>query len=558
MNWTIKNKMILIGAVAALSLAAQAGLSWYFGVNIAEKATQAEVSAQQLDYISDMKAANLEMVLMAMDSIIDKAEGQIQPERQEVVARNVALLKELGGKLLGMSESEDKEILQRIIDKIDPLAKGIQVDLKQMIESNASQAEFAKLDDVIDEFGEGMTDALSAFAKTLKQRHADAIADEHDEIALSGIASLVGFILCQAVLAFMLLYVGRGIVNAVTGMTEAMRLLADGDKSVEIPSTDAKDEIGEMAQALFVFKNNLIRNEELAAEQKREQEERSARASRISETTSTFDKEVSTVLETVTAAASEMEATSQTMTETAEQTSHQASTVASASEEMNVNVQTVASAAEELSSSIREISDRVQESSGITQSATVTANQTQDNVRGLSQAADRIGEVVQLINDIAEQTNLLALNATIEAARAGDAGKGFAVVASEVKSLANQTTQATESIGQQVAAVQSATRDAVNSMDEIVSVISRINEIGGSIAAAVEEQSATTGEIARNVQQAAAGAQEVSVSILKVNEAAGESGAAAGQVYTASTELSREAEHLRELVQSFLEEVRAA
>ena len=172
----------------------------------------------------------------------------------------------------------------------------------------------------------------------------------------------------------------------------------------------------------------------------------------------------------------------------------------------------------------------------------MTANNTQDKVRGLSEAADRVGEVVQLINDIAGQTNLLALNATIEAARAGDAGKGFAVAASEVKSLANQTTQATESISQQVNAVQSATMEAVGSMDEIVSVINRINETGSGIAAAVEEQSATTGEIAENVQQAAEGAREVSTSILKVNEAANESGSATSDVLGAATELSRQSE----------------
>lgn len=558
MTWTITNKMILIGTVAALSLAAQAALSWYYSVVISDRVDDAAIAEQQLEHVTEMRTANLEMVLMAMDSIIDKAEGQIQPERQEIIAASIATLKERGAKLLAAAPDADKAEVQAILGKIDPLAKGIQVDLKALIESNASQDEFSRIDDIIDEFGEGMTDALVTYSEKMRGAFQASVDAEYDALTESGIVSLIAFIACQALLAFMLLSVGRGIVAAVAGMTEAMRTLAEGNKAVDIPSTEAKDEIGEMAQAVLVFKTNMIRNDELAAERETEQRERAERASSIESSTTRFDNEVSAVLETVTTSAKAMEDTSQVMTETAEQTSHQAGTVASASEEMTVNVQTVASAAEQLSSSIGEISDRVQESSGISQSATVTANQTQDKVRGLSEAADRIGEVVQLINDIAEQTNLLALNATIEAARAGDAGKGFAVVASEVKSLANQTTQATESISQQVTAVQSATREAVGSMEEIVAVINRINEIGGSIAAAVEEQSATTGEIARNVQEAAAGSQEVATSILKVNEAAGEAGMAAGQVYNASSELSREAVHLRELVQSFLSEVRAA
>jgi len=322
---------------------------------------------------------------------------------------------------------------------------------------------------------------------------------------------------------------------------------------------DRRDELGPVAVALRAF----VADQERVAQMTEEQETLKQRAeeerqSAMQTMATDFQNSVGTIVETVSSSATELEASSQTMAQTAEQTSHEASTVASAAEEMNVNVQTVASAADELSSSIREISGRVQESSSISQAAAVTANTTQDKVRGLSEAADRIGEVVQLINDIAEQTNLLALNATIEAARAGDAGKGFAVVASEVKSLANQTTQATESISQQVNAVQSATMEAVGSMDEIVSVINRINEIGSGIAAAVEAQSATTGEIAENVQQAAEGAREVSTSILKVNEAANESGSAASDVLGAASELSRQSEALSGHVNEFMNEIRTS
>ena len=186
------------------------------------------------------------------------------------------------------------------------------------------------------------------------------------------------------------------------------------------------------------------------------------------------------------------------------------------------------------------------------------ASKTNQTVTGLAESSARIGDVVSLINDIASQTNLLALNATIEAARAGDAGKGFAVVAGEVKNLANQTGRATEEISQQIAAVQEATRQAVDAIGGIVKRIEEINQISAAIASAVEEQSAATAEIARNVQQAASGTQEVSATIGGVTKAAEETGAAATEVLSSVKSVNQQADALKGVVANFLTGVKAA
>jgi methyl-accepting chemotaxis protein len=166
--------------------------------------------------------------------------------------------------------------------------------------------------------------------------------------------------------------------------------------------------------------------------------------------------------------------------------------------------------------------------------------------------------VVKLITAIAEQTNLLALNATIEAARAGDAGKGFAVVAQEVKALAAQTAKATDEIGGQIAAMQTATQESVGAIKEIGSTINRISEIATAIASAVEEQGAAMGEISRNVQRAAHGTSEVASNITNVSEGASETGSASAQVLSSAQSLSRESNHLKVEVEKFLSTVRAA
>ncbi|MBL8831605.1 MAG: HAMP domain-containing protein [Rhodospirillales bacterium] len=354
-------------------------------------------------------------------------------------------------------------------------------------------------------------------------------------------------------------FLGGGIAGPVVRMTEAMKKLAGGDKTVEIPAQGRTDEIGQMAGTVQVFKDNMIEAERLRGEQeeakRRAEVEKKAAMNGMADD---FESSVKGIVQMVLSASTELQSTAQSMTATAEETSRQASAVAAASEQASTNVQTVASAAEELSSSIAEISRQVAESAKISGQAVSDAERTNQQVNALAEAAQRIGDVVKLINGIAGQTNLLALNATIEAARAGEAGKGFAVVASEVKSLANQTAKATDEISAQVTSIQTATSDSVQAIQSITGTIGRINEIAAAIASAVEEQGAATQEIARNVQQAAAGTNEVSSNITGVTKAATDTGAAAGQVLSASGELSRQSEALGEKVDAFISRIRAS
>jgi len=352
--------------------------------------------------------------------------------------------------------------------------------------------------------------------------------------------------------------IGNGISNPIKSMTSAMDKLANGDKQSEIPGQDHQDEIGQMAGAVQIFKDNMIKADQLANEQAKGREDREKRAEILHDLTSNFDNDVAGILSLVTSATTELESSAQTMATTAKETSNISTSASTASEQASANVQTVAAAAEELSSSIDEISRQVAQSTQISSTAVSEVEGANDQVQGLAQASVKIGEVVALITDIADQTNLLALNATIEAARAGDAGKGFAVVASEVKNLANQTARATEEISSQISGIQNATQDAVQSIGSIGAIINQMNEISSAIAAAVEEQGAATGEIARNVDEAATGTAEVSSNISSVNQAAGETGQGAVSVGESAKDLVVQNNNLKAVIDKFLEGVRTA
>jgi methyl-accepting chemotaxis protein len=393
----------------------------------------------------------------------------------------------------------------------------------------------------------------------VERRYNEAEAVETATAASIKVWMLIALGLAVILVGGVSFLIGRSISTALSAMAGAMTTLATGDFAVVIPSLGRKDEVGEMAGAVQVFKTNMIETEQLRAERvQAEQRQSQQRKSDMIKLADDFESAVGEIVETVSSASTELEASASTLAATAVRSQELATTVAAASEEASTNVQSVASATEEMSSSVNEISRKVQDSARMANEAVDQARKTNDRVGELSKAAARIGDVVELINTIAGQTNLLALNATIEAARAGEAGRGFAVVASEVKALAEQTAKATGEIGQQISGIQAATQESVNAIKEISGTIEKLFEISSTIAAAVEEQGAATQEISRNVQQAAHGTQQVSSNITDVQRGASETGSASSQVLSVAQSLSSDADRLKLEVGKFLSSVRAA
>ncbi len=398
--------------------------------------------------------------------------------------------------------------------------------------------------------------ALEQATGLAKTESSQTLADWRETTKSWFFLSVVGGLLAACYLGWR---IGRSISMPLNNLAIAMAAITKGDTSVVVPHRQEENEIGYMAKAIDVFKQNAIRNKELEDKQQgmKAQAEKE-RKELLDKLASDFDSNVGGIIESVSAASTQLKSTAQAMSGLAEETKSQSDTVLTVSEETTSNVGAVATASDEMSASINEINSQVSHASIAANDAVRNVETTGTQIEGLVAMANRIGDVVKIISDIADQTNLLALNATIESARAGEAGRGFAVVANEVKALAGQTTKATEEIGQQVEAIQKATEGVVVSMTEIRSVIHNVDETSSAIASAIEEQGATTQNIAQNVQHAADGTRQVTDSINNVSRASQEAGMAAGEVTKAANDLFEMSGQLQGEVDKFTQHIRAS
>ena len=474
---------------------------------------------------------------------------------QTVATSALARLKFVENSLRAIS-STDEKIVQSV-KEVSALLDAYRQSLSKLVENSKSidelTTEMAESATAIMQGSGAMKAALLSDQQRLESESDASIGETERLIAMLA----AGGFLLGGVLAVLL---GKGISRPMTAMCKAMRELAGGNFDVVLPGLGRRDELGEMAAAVEEFKLQAIAKAErdAAAQDAQNRASSAARRTELIRFADDFEAAVGAIVSNVSSSAVQLESAAGTLTRTAETTQNLSSRVAGASEEASSNMQSVATATEELSASVDEIGRRVRESNKIAEAAVLQAQQTDGRIGKLSRAAQQIGDVVKLITAIAEQTNLLALNATIESARAGEAGRGFAVVASEVKSLAGQTAKATDEISSHISGMQDATQESVAAIKEIGGTIAEISNIASSIASAVEQQSSATQEIARSVQTVAQGTQEAAANIMQVNRGATETGSASEEVLNSAKSLSTESTRLREELDRFMANIRAA
>ena len=358
-----------------------------------------------------------------------------------------------------------------------------------------------------------MSPQLQAMRNQTGQAATAAQAERDEVMALAGNVIAASLILGTLIVVVVGVFIARAIYLPLIEITDVMDALAKGSLEADIPSTDRNDEVGHMAKAVHVFRENAVIANELRKKQDQEQAAKLERSAAREKLTNEFEQDSKILVDNVFNSATDLRTTANRMGELIDETAKCTTMVDRASNLAAANVSTVAAATQELAASIKAITDLVEQSNAVAREATHKANMSNEQIKGLAIAAGQISDVVQLISDIAGQTNLLALNATIEAARAGEAGKGFAVVANEVKGLATATAKATGDITERIRAIQNESNAAALSIEEIAQTIHSINEMTGAVSEAVGEQDQATQEIAHSVQSAATSTAEVSQSV---------------------------------------------
>ncbi len=372
-------------------------------------------------------------------------------------------------------------------------------------------------------------------------------------------------VLVLGLTGFLLMTLIRGIANPLAAMTTAMRRLAAGDLNTQIEVDARRDEVGQLAESIMAFRDQLAAAEAAKAEQTRlivDSVGSGLDALAQGDLTARIDAELTGPFAKLKDDFNHaMEAVSTTLTAvntSAQGISNGAADIRQASDDLSHRTEQQAASLEETAAAMHEITETVRETAenakranqAVTETRT-DADQSSDVVRraveamhGIERSSSEISEIIAVIDGIAFQTNLLALNAGVEAARAGDAGKGFAVVASEVRALAQRSADAAKDVKERITA-------STQQVDAGVQLVAQAGSALTRITGRIGEINALVSDIASAAAQQATGLQQVNTAVAEMDGVTQQNAAMVEQATAAARSLSDETSNMTREVNRF-------
>jgi methyl-accepting chemotaxis protein len=428
---------------------------------------------------------------------------------------------------------------------------------------------------------------VDEFFGLMEARTAGAVASANQWalISMSVLIAALAFLVGSLSVTGMILM--RRVMRPLGAIRGRMETLAGGELEAAIPYADRSDEIGDMAQALVVFKDNAAAK--LAADARaieaRKQAELEKQAaseaaireqqalvvdsfgvalSRLADGELTYRLDCDLPPEYVqlrdnfnSAIASLQQAVSVVVSNAggirsgSGEISHAADDLSRRTEQQAASLEETAAALDEITATVNKTASGARQASGVVQAARGDAETSGHVVRdavaamsAIEHSAQQISQIIGVIDEIAFQTNLLALNAGVEAARAGDAGRGFAVVASEVRALAQRSAEAAKEIKTLISA-------STAQVDQGVQLVGQTGQALQRIVDRVAEIDGLVSEIAASAQEQATGLQQVNTAVNQMDQVTQQNAAMVEESTAASHSLSQEAESLAASVARF-------